>query len=65
MTDYQELAKLFLYLPFVIATVGALYLEFSAGWITYNVIITTLISFITLVIGYYWGKIQKQEEAGR
>ena len=54
--DWEELMKSIVILPLIIAVVGALYLEIEAGWITKEVLLITLISWITLIIGYYWGK---------
>ena len=56
--DWEELMKSIVILPLIIAVVGALYLEIEAGWITKEVLLITLISWITLIIGYYWGKMK-------
>ena len=62
MIDYNELAKLFIFLPIELAVIGILYLEFVFGWITFQVIISSLIAWISLVIGYYLGKLTKNKK---
>jgi hypothetical protein len=59
--DWEELMKSIVILPLIIAVVGVLYLEIQAGWITKEVLLVTLISWTTLVIGYYWGKNQEKQ----
>jgi len=56
--DLEELIKIIIVLPLMITIVGVLSLEIEAGWITKEVLLITLISWITLIIGYYWGKRQ-------
>jgi len=58
--DWEELMKSIVVLPLMIAVVGALYLEIEAGWITKEVLLISLISWVTLIIGYYWGKSQNE-----
>ena len=58
--DWEELMKSIFIMPFIIVVVGALCLEIQAGWITKEVLLITLISWITLIIGYYWGKSQNE-----
>lgn len=54
--DWEKLMQIIVVLPLIIAIVGVLYLQIQEGWITKQVLFVTLISYITLIIGYYWGK---------
>jgi hypothetical protein len=60
--DWEELMKMILLLPICIAVIGLLFIEIQAGWITKEVLIITLFSWVCLVIGYYWGKSQRIKE---
>lgn len=62
IVDWEELMKLIVVLPLIIVVVGVLFLEIEAGWITEEVLLITLISWITLIIGYYWGKRQLKQK---
>ena len=56
MINWEELMKSIIILPLIIAVVGSLYLEIQAGWITKETLLITLISWVSLIIGYFWGK---------
>ena len=60
--DWEEIMKIIVLLPICIAVIGLLFIEIQAGWITKEVLIITLFSWVCLVIGYYWGKFQRIKE---
>lgn len=61
MVNEYPFLKLILILPIILATTILLLLLSSHNLITIQVIVASVISWICLVIGYYWGK----KEAGK